>query len=164
MLFAVDDAAADLDGAFGPRPHVQQRTLALADLEGPSQQRADPQRRCAGRLVLGNALLGHEHARAQAARLLVDPGPAVDEAELVRRTVERFYLGGRAVLTQLHLGRPLRARAQPAARTVLPGGPVAGGRAEHRARAVLSFDQPGAPYQRMTRQRQLAGRSEDAQL
>src|SRR3954453_4892025 len=88
VLAAVEDAASDVDHPGGAGTRVKERALALADLQRTAVQRRNPQRRRARRLVLRDAGGAREDTRAEQARRLVDPRPAVDEAERVRRIVE----------------------------------------------------------------------------
>src|SRR3954468_11066588 len=153
VLATVADAASDVDHPVRPRTRVKERPLALADLERTAVQRGYSERRRPGRLILRDAGLGREHARAEQASPLVDPRPAVDEAEPVRRTVERFDLCRAVVLAQLHLGPPFWSRPDPADIAVLPGRNLARRRSQHVAGAALGRDQPGAAYQRVAGQR-----------
>jgi hypothetical protein len=156
--------AYELSSASAPGTRVQDRAPALADLQLPAVQRAHPQGRSTGRLVLRDALFGNEHARAQHAARLVDPGPTIDETEPVGSAIERIDLGRRVVLAERNLRSPLRPGADPAQSVFGPRGDLARRRAQHVAGAALARDQPSRADQRVTSQRQLAGGRVDPQL
>src|SRR5690348_6651631 len=63
LLAAIEHTPAYFDRAVRTGTRVQQRTLALADLQRTAQVGTDPQRSRAGGLILGNPLVRNEHAR-----------------------------------------------------------------------------------------------------
>src|SRR3954471_18159767 len=82
------DAAAYLDAlAQGARQDA--RALALADVDRPADSGAETDARRARCLVLLDAVVGREHARADQAGFLVEPGPDLYGAATVRRALQR---------------------------------------------------------------------------
>src|SRR3954453_4490372 len=149
MLTAIAHATTDVDGPLRPGTRVQNRALALVDLEVTTEKVAHAEGGGAGGLVLGNVLLQDEEARAQNPRVLVEPRPAVDEAKAVRRSGECLDLAGASVLAQLHLRGPLRPRGDPGEVAGLPRRDVARRRSQPVARPVLAGDQPGRADERV---------------
>ena len=144
----VEHAALRRPPRSRPRPggHRMQRPAALADLDRPSQPRAQDHGGGAGCLVLGDPVPHREHPRAQGAGALVDPRPGADVVVAAGRTVQPLHVGGRVEALPLERRRPVGAGGDEGGAV-----PRSSRAARPRARAATAPGSLGPPAARRCR-------------